>query len=39
MEKSGPKMWAISESFNTLLKVNNHPLGDNFAQSGHSVQP
>jgi hypothetical protein len=31
MVKSGPNIWAISEIFkNKLLKVNNHPLGENY---------
>jgi hypothetical protein len=31
MEKSSPKMWAIYESFNKLLILNYHPLGENSA--------
>jgi hypothetical protein len=30
-EKSSPKMFAIYESFNELLKLNDHPLGENSA--------
>jgi hypothetical protein len=33
--KSSPKMWAISVIFIKLPKVNNDPLGEKFAKSGH----
>jgi hypothetical protein len=35
MEKSSPEMCAISVIFKPLPKINDHPGGQKFAQSGH----
>jgi hypothetical protein len=36
--KKVAKNWTISVVFNKLTKVNNHPFGKSFPQSGHPAQ-